>query len=73
MKKLFGTIAGALVVACVCVTVSAAYGQTEKEEAEFDKTKCYSTYDSGTTTFTKCRDCTETTGSNLTDKLSCTP
>ncbi|MEE1946004.1 hypothetical protein VRU48_12860 [Pedobacter sp. KR3-3] len=73
MKKLFGIISAVLVVACVGTAISTAYGQTEKEEAEFDKTICYKAYDSGTTNFTKCSGCAETTGSNLTDKSNCTP
>lgn len=73
MKKLFGLISSALVVACVCVTVSTVSANQTEPESGFDKTTCYSTYNSGTTNFTKCINCTETTGSNLTDSRTCTP
>jgi hypothetical protein len=67
MKKMIGAFVLGLGVLYVTTIPSKAYAVVEKP-----KITCYSTYNDGTTNFTKCNGCTETTGSSLTDQSTCT-
>jgi hypothetical protein len=76
MKKVFNLFAIAAIMVASTLICQDSFAQVEEEIGDDlfgGKVTCYSTYNNGTTNFTKCNGCTETTGSNLTDSGKCRP
>jgi len=72
MKKVFLGVTTILLATSMVAMVS----QVQAQESTFEQggggsITCYSTYDSGTTTFSDCNGCNHATGSNLKDSSTC--